>query len=145
MTTINNDWITPVDTTNTQVLRNGVTVKRAFAGLNAQVGEPNETGQSVVNVCTVSYWYREYYPNGEVIKTELKTYTLQDLAETFGEDENGLWKQEALPVLSGFIAQLGYAGIINPSRDTLSNADTLPLDAEKDYPHKRDNRPKNYL
>lgn len=144
MTTINNDWIIPVNNDNEQVLRNGVVVKRAFGGLNAQVGAPNETGQSPVNICTVSYWYQEYYPTGQVIKTELKTYTLQDLAETEGEDENGAWKQEALAVLTGFVQTLGYPGIINPARDTLSNAVVLPLDAERDYPLRRDTREKIY-
>lgn len=140
MTEISNDWVIPVDKDNNQVLRNGVTVKRKFAGLDTTIDINN-----VVDGCTVKYWEREYYPNGEVIKTELKTYTLQDLAETTGTDETGDWVQDALPVLQGFIYNLGYPGIINPARETLGNAFILPLTIANNYPLRRDTRPKNYI
>lgn len=139
MTEIINDWIIPLDKDNNQVLRNGVVVKRKFAGLDTTIDINN-----VVDGCTVKYWEQEYYPNGEVIKTELKTYTLQDLAETTGTDETGDWKQEALAVLTGFIMQLGYGGIINPSRETLANAEILSMTAEPNYPLRRDTREKVY-
>lgn len=139
MTEISNDWIIPVDKDNNQVLRNGVTVKRKFAGLDTVIDINNN-----VEYCIVKYWEREYYPNGVVVKTELKTYTLQDLAETTGTDETGNWKQDALPVLTGFIMQLGYPGIINPARETLANAEILSLEVEKNYPLRRDTREKIY-
>jgi hypothetical protein len=143
-TTITNPWITPKDLNDTPALRNGVTVLRAFAGLNTNIGLPNVDGNSNVLNCTVSYHERELYPNGEVIKDELKTYTLQDLQETTGSDEQGNWRQEALAVLTGFIMQLGYNGIINPARDTLSNSIVLPLNVPNGYALRDKTRAKIY-
>lgn len=140
MATVENEWIEPVDLESNIVLRNGVSVKRKFAGLDTII-DVNDN----VEYCIVKYWEREYYPNGEVIKTELKQYILQDLAETTGTDETGDWVQDALPVLQGFIYNLGYPGIINPARDTLSNAFVLPLTVPNNYPLRRDTRTKNYI
>ncbi len=127
MTTINNDWIT------LEVLHKGVTVQRKFAGLDTFINEDNE-----VTKCDVKYWQRELYPNGDVIKCELKHYSLQDLAETINDFEG--WRQEPLAVLTGFINNLGYPGIINPARDTLMNHLILKADAENGYPLRRDTR-----
>jgi hypothetical protein len=137
MTQIINDWITPISIDGTPVLRNGVEVKRKFAGLDTLVDINNE-----VQYCIVKYWEREYYPNGEVIKTELKNYTLKDLAYTEVKINNILYYMDALPVLSGFIQQLGYPDIIGPSRETLENAEILPLNIENGYPLRRDTREK---
>lgn len=149
MATVNNEWKIPLDNNNNEVLRNGVRVRRAFGGFNAGVDRPDLNNKSFVNNCTVSYWYRELYPNDEVIKDELKTYTLQDLAETTGVDvdENQVehaWRQEALAVLTGFIMLFGQSAIVDSSLDTLGNAVTLPLDAEPNYPHKSGSRIKIY-
>lgn len=129
MATINNNWITLSEQ------RNGVTVQRKFGGLDTQIDLENN-----VNYCTVLYWERELYPNNEVIKTELKSYKLEDLAETINDEEE--WRMEARAVLTGFINSLGYPGIINPARTTLESVSTLPVTAEKGYPLHRDTRTK---
>lgn len=132
MTTINNEWITLTE------LRNGVTVQRKFAGLDTEISETDE-----VLFCKVKYHERELYPNGNVIKSELKWYTLQDLPETINDAEG--WKQEPLAVLTGFINSLGYNGIINPARETLENILILSLNAANNYPLRRDTREKIIL
>jgi hypothetical protein len=132
MTTINNEWITLTE------LRNGVTVQRKFAGLDTEISETDE-----VLFCKVKYHERELYPNGNVIKSELKWYTLQDLPETINDVEG--WKQEPLAVLTGFINSLGYTGIINPARETLENILILSLNAANNYPLRRDTREKIIL
>jgi hypothetical protein len=129
MTTINNEWITLTEQ------RNGVTVQRKFAGLETEISETNE-----VLFCKVKYHERELYPNGNVIKSELKWYCLQDLPETINDIEG--WKQEPLAVLLGFINALGYNGIINPARETLENTSILALNVENGYPLRRDTREK---
>jgi hypothetical protein len=136
-TKINNAWLTMSEQ------RNEVDVQRAFAGLNVRVQEPDEDTKSIVDLCLISYWERELYPNGEQIKVQMKSYSLQDLSETI-DDENG-WKQEALLVLTGFVKSLGYNGIINPTRSTLSNIEILPLNAEDNYPLHRDTRVKTNI
>ena len=83
------------------------------------------------------------YPNGEVIKTEEKCYSLEDLPEFINNEDN--WKMDSLPILTGFIDTLGYTGIINPARETLENYEILPVDAENIYPLKRDTRNKIIL
>lgn len=126
MTTINNDWITLSE------LRNGVQVQRKFAGLDTKISLEDN-----VEKCFVKYWERELYPNDEVIKTEEKYYSLEDLAsQDVGET------QEMLPltVLSNFINNLGYPSIINPARETLNNIKILPIYIENGYPLKRDTR-----
>lgn len=126
MTTINNDWIT------LSVLRNGVRVQRKFAGLDTKISTDNE-----VEKCLVKYWERELYPNDEVIKTEEKYYKLEDLAaQDVGETQQML----PLAVLSGFVNNLGYPGIINPARETLENVLILPVNVENGYPLRRDTR-----
>jgi len=127
-TTINNTWITLSEQ------RNGVQVQRKFAGLDTKISLEDN-----VEKCFVKYWERELYPNGEVIKTEEKYYKLEDLAsQDVGET------QEMLPlaVLSGFINNLGYPGIINPARETLENVVILPVTVENGYPLRRDTREK---
>jgi len=128
MTQINNNWIMLSE------LRNGVQVQRKFAGLDTKISIDDS-----VERCFVKYWERELYPNGEVIKTEEKYYKLEDLAsQDVGET------QEMLPlaVLSGFINNLGYPGIINPARETLENVVILPVTVENGYPLRRDTREK---
>lgn len=136
-TLVNNGWIT----LNTQ--RNQVTVQRAFAGIHPMVSEPNSEGKSTVLQCIVYYHERELYPNGNVIKSELKNYILFDLDYTEGVDENSQpYKQEALAVLTGFVNALGYNGIINPARETLENTTILPVTVDNGYPLHRDTRQK---
>lgn len=134
-TNVNNGWITLSEQ------RNEVTVQRAFAGLHTMVGEPIE-GLSEVKQCVVYYHERELYPNGEVIKTELKNYTLSDLDYTEEEINSILYYMDELKVLTGFVNQLGYNGIINPARETLENVGILPLTIENGYPLRRDTRVK---
>lgn len=129
MTKINNEWIT----LNEQY--KGVTVQRKFAGLATDIDEEDN-----VKYCHVKYWQRELYPNGDVIRTELKYYSLEDLAETVNDVEG--WRQDALAVLTGFIMQLGYPGIINPARETLENSEILPIGIYNGYPLRRDTREK---
>lgn len=126
MAKVNNDWIT------LSVLRNGVQVQRKFAGLDTKISTDDE-----IEKCLVKYWERELYPNGEVIKTEEKYYKLEDLAaQDVGETQQML----PLAVLSGFVNNLGYPGIINPARETLENIIILPLNVENGYPLRRDTR-----
>lgn len=126
MTTINNDWITLSE------LRNGVQVQRKFAGLDTKISLENN-----VERCFVKYYERELYPNGEVIKTEEKYYSLENLAL---QDVGDTQYMAELPVLSGFINNLGYPGIINPARETLENVVILPVTVENGYPLRRDTR-----
>jgi len=125
MTKISNEWITLTEQ------RNGVTVERKFAGLDTRILQDDS-----VSHCLVYYWERELYPNGESIKTELKNYSLEDLAYT--EVEGG--HMEPLAVLSGFIQALGQPNIVNPARETLENTSILPLNVENGYPLRRDTR-----
>lgn len=127
MTTINNNWIT------LSQLRNGVQVQRKFAGLDTKISIDDN-----VEKCFVKYWERELYPNGEIIKTEEKFYSLEDLQYT--ECENDTMYMEPLAVLTGFINNLGYPGIINPARETLENVLILPVNVENGYPLRRDTR-----
>ena len=125
--TINNEWITLTEK------RNGVDVLRKFAGLHTDINIYNE-----VVGCTVNYWERELYPNGEILKTELKSYTLENLAKTDIDDTHYMAE---LAVLNSFINTLGYNGIINPSRQTLNSLLQLPLDAPNAYPLHLNTRP----
>jgi len=126
MTTINNNWITLSE------LRNGVTVQRKFAGLDTKISLEDN-----VERCFIKYYERELYPNGEVIKTVEKYYSLEDLAsQDVGENQ----EMAPLAVLSGFINNLGYPGIINPARETLENVLILPVNVENGYPLRRDTR-----
>ena len=127
--TINNAWITLSEQ------RNGIDVQRKFAGLNTYIDQ-----EDTVNYCNIYYWERELYPNGEVIKTEYKSYSLKNLPENINEVDG--WKQNELAVLEGFINTLGYDGIINPARLTLANIGLLSLTAEEGYPLHRDTRVK---
>lgn len=126
ITTINNNWITLSE------LRNGVQVQRKFAGLDTKISLEDN-----VERCFVKYWERELYPNGEVIKTEEKYYKLEDLAS---QDVSETSEMASLAVLTGFINNLGYPGIINPARETLENTEILPLNVEYGYPLRRDTR-----
>ena len=131
-TQISNNWIV-LDTQ-----RNGVDIQRKFAGLETYINEFDE-----VEYCRVKYWEREMYPNGDVIKTELKWYSLEDLPYTEVDVEGILKYMDELPVLSGFIAQLGSPGIISPARETLANTVILPVTTTNGYPLRRDTRVKN--
>lgn len=127
ITTIENEWITLAEK------RNEVTVQRKFAGLKTSINQDN-----IVDYCVVEYWERELYPNNNVIKTELKTYRLEDLAR---QDVGETHYMAPLSVLTGFIQSLGKPYIIDPCRDTLINTVILPLNSENDYPLRRDTRP----
>lgn len=129
-TFINNEWITLTEQ------RNGVNVQRKFAGLDTFINDNNE-----VLFCRIKYWERELYPNGSVIKTELKFYSLEDLEYTEIEIDGILKYMDPLPVLSGFINQLGTPYIIEPARDTIENTVILPLTSVNGYPLRRDTRP----
>lgn len=132
ITEINNSWITLTEQFK------GVDVQRAFGGLHAMVGEPSND-KSVVTGCRVFYWERELYPNGDVIKTSLKSYTLTDLAETVNDAEG--WKMEAKLVLTGFVQSLGDPYIIGPARITLADAEVLMLGAPEGYELHKETRP----
>lgn len=144
MTKITNPWIIPKDLNGKQTLRNGVTVLRTYGGINAVISVPDENGESEVTDCTISFHERELYPNGKEIKTELRTYTLIDLTETNDQDENGIFKQQALTVLTGFLDSMGYKYIIDPARETLSDSNVLPLESPNGYPLHKDTREKVY-
>lgn len=130
--TVNNPWIT------LQEKRNGVDVQRKYAGHMNRINHADNS----VQFCIVEYWERELYPNGLPIKTELKTYRLENLSYTEVEENGQLYYMEALPVLDGFIAQLGQPFIVDAARETLMNHITLPLNAEPNYPLRRDTREK---
>jgi hypothetical protein len=141
MTTINNEWITLMHTVDEQLVehkRNGVVVQRKFGGLDTRISEDDNS----VMYCKVFYWERELYPNGNTIKSELKHYTLTDLPLTEVLENGNLYEMLALPVLTGFVNNLGYPGIINPARETLENTAVLPIDAPEGYPLRRDTREK---
>ena len=133
-TKINNNWIT------LDKLYKGITIQRKFAGIDTYVNEFDD-----VEYCKIKYHQRELYPNGDVIKTELKYYTLEDLPYTELEIENVLYKMDPLLVLSGFIAQLGMPAIINPSRTTITNSVILPIDSNNGYALHRDTRTKTQI
>jgi hypothetical protein len=133
MTIINNEWITLTEEVDGQVVpilykgSREIIVQRKFAGLNTEIAEDDNS----VIFCYIGYYQRELYPNGDVLRSEKKWYSLQDLTETINDVEG--WKQEALAVLTGFINNLGYPGIINPARDTLMNHVILPVDSANGY------------
>lgn len=123
ITTINNDWITVSEQ------RNGVDVQRKFAGLDTFINEQDE-----VVYCNIKYWERELYPNGEVIKTELKYYSLEDLAYTNITVDGYLYAMEPRDVLTTYIETVGGPYIIGPSRATLANMTVLPITVPNGYP-----------
>ena len=125
-----NDWIRLTET------RKGAPVERKYAGINTLCDMDNK----VLN-CTISYWEREVYPNGEMSKSFLKTYSLQDLEKVEFKQDEVLKYRDQLLVLTGFINNLGQPAIVNPVRDTLDNTDILPLEHEENYPLRRDTRP----
>lgn len=126
-TTINNEWIRLISTNN------GLSVERKFGGLDTEINLNNE-----VTKCNVKYWERELYPNGQVNKCELKFYQLVDLDVKINELE--LYQMAERLVLTGFINNLGYSGIINPARMTLTDELVLPLGKENGYELHRDTR-----
>lgn len=130
MATIVNGWKTLAE------LKNGVTVKRKFGGFHTEIDEDDN-----VLFVHVKYWYREFYPNGEIIKSYKRYYALEDLAATVTEE----WRQEPLAVLSGFIAQLGQPFIVDAALETLESVETLPIDHEDGYPLRKDTREKIML
>lgn len=136
-TTINNAWGTLINKKNGTTPDNGITVQRASAGLNTRWGAPNNDGKSIVEICDISYYQRELYPNGDVIKTELKVYKLEDLAsQDVGEAKEML----PLAVLSGFVANLGQPLIVDKILLTLMNDAVLAIDSPQNYPLHRDTR-----
>lgn len=129
-----NDW----NTLSEQ--RNGVTVQRKFAGMHTEIDIENN-----VKFCIIYYYERELYPNGTPIKTERKSYTLNNLSEFISTDDNGTYKLDATDTLDYWITNLGQAGIIDPVNGTIINLELLPLDIEDNYPLKRDTRTKTYI
>jgi hypothetical protein len=147
----NNGWITVNET------RKGATVKRKYAGLET-LCDIND----VVMYCRVKYWEVELYPNGEISKEFLRTYTLIDLErqeweEITGQENVGTEEEPVMQdikvtkfmnqklVLSGFIQALGNNYIVAPTRETLENIGILPLEHEELYPLHRDTRAINIL
>lgn len=131
ITTISNNWITIA----TQ--RNGVDVQRKFAGLDTFINEQDE-----VQYCHVKYWERELYPNGEVIKTELKYYSLEDLAYTETTINEVVYGMQPKAVLTGFVQTLGNPYIIGPARQTLADMNIFPPTVPNGYQLHLDTRPK---
>lgn len=147
----NNGWITVNQT------RKGATVQRKYAGIETICDI-----HDVVMYCRVKYWEVELYPNGEISKEFLRTYTLTDLErrewqEIVGQENIGTPEEPIMQdvkvtkfmnerfVLSGFVQSLGNAYIIAPTRETLENIAILPLEHEELYPLHRDTRPINTL
>jgi len=129
-----NNWITLPEQ------RNGVDVQRKFAGLNTEIDEDNN-----VLYCKISYFERELYPNGSVIKTNKQTYLLKNLNEEFLRDENDVpYKLSATTSLDYYIENVGQVSILNPVNDILGNLSILPINVESDYPIHRDTRTKEY-
>lgn len=129
-TTINNAWGTLSKKKNGTTENDGVTIQRASAGLNTRWSAPNNEDKSIVEICSISYYQRELYPNGDVIKTELKTYVLEDLASLdVGENKEML----PLAVLSGFVANLGQPLIVDKILLTLMDDVILFIDAPSGY------------
>ena len=146
-TIIVNEWIVLSET------RKGATIQRKYAGLDTLTDDSNK-----VLYTTIKYWERELYPNGEPIKTVLKSYTLSDLerkewidtAAVLDSENNVITPaivkyQNQLLVLSGFVASLGNPYIIAPARATIADLSKLPLDHEEGYPLHRDTRTINTL
>lgn len=134
---VSNNWLTLAEKKKGTTAENGVTVQRASAGLETRWSEPDSNGQSSVELCSISYYQRELYPNGDVVKIERKIYRLEDLAsQDVGETD----EMKALAVLSGFIAQLGQPLIVDKILMTLMNSAILAIDAENNYPLHRDTR-----
>ena len=141
-TVLTNDWITLSET------RKGATVKRKFAGLDTLCNVEN-----VMQYCKVKYWEAEFYPNGEISKQFLRSYSLTDLeriewTENIGTEEtpNIVIKfRNELKVLSSFIASLGNPYIVSPTRNTIQTLSILPLEHEEGYPLHRDTRTINTL
>lgn len=140
-TILANDWISLNET------RKGATVQRKYAGLDTLCDENNK-----VLYCIVKYWERELYPNGEPIKTVLRSYTLTDLERQEWIDtpavmdgENVVtpavvkYRDERL-VLTDFVNALGNRYIIVPARQTIQTLSVLPLEHEEGYPLHRDTR-----
>jgi len=134
-TKITNGWITLTEQ------RNGITVQRAFAGLDTRSTPPDENGDSSVQYCMLYFHERELYPNNVPIKTELKSYQLLDLDYTEVMIENVLMSMEPMAVLTTFVNSMGYEKIIEPSRLTLADTSILTLTSENAYPLHRDTRP----
>lgn len=142
-----NDWI------NLNETRKGAKIQRKYAGLDT-LCDPNDK----VLYCAIKYWERELYPNGESIKTVLRSYTLTDLErqewidtpEVLDEQgtviEPAIIKfRDELKLLSEFVKNIGNDYIISPARKTIENLKELPLEHEEAYPLHRDTRKINIL
>lgn len=127
---IENEWV---------ILPNkyeGLNVRRKFAGLNATVDIDNN-----INKILISYYQQLYTDTDYVVKTELKTYTLNNLTESSIDG----YLYEATNSLEYFYNDIGKNAIINPVNDTLNNAIILPVDIEDYYPLHRDTRNKTII
>jgi len=134
---VNNAWITLDEKKKGTTPENGITVQRASKSLNAVWGKPDANGKSIVTSCLLSYYERELYPNGDVIKESEKNYVLENLArQDVGETKEML----PLAVLDGFIAALGQAQIVDKINATLADTSKLPIDVENNYQLHRDTR-----
>jgi hypothetical protein len=129
-----NNWITLAEQ------KNGINIQRKFAGLHTEVDEENN-----VLFCRINYFERELYPNGLIMKTTKKTYSLENLSEEFYNDENGVpYKLSATTSLNYYIENVGQPSIINPVNEILQNTTLLPAIVEDNYPLNRDTRTREY-
>jgi hypothetical protein len=148
-TTLVNDWITLPDPHTI----NGAPVQVKYAGLDTLCDENN-----VVLYTYCKYWQRELYPNGQPIRTYLRSYKLEDLERKEWEDTPAVYDEAGVLVtpavikymnerlvLTGFVNTLGNPYIIAPLRATIADKTILPLNHEEAYPLHRDTRTINTL
>ena len=124
---VTNEWVV-LETTY-----EGLNVRRKFAGINANVDIEDN-----IDFIEISY-YQQFYTNTNfVVKTELKTYTLNNLTECIEDN----FQYEATSTLEYFYNNIGKNAIIKPVNDTLLNETILPVNIENNYPLHRDTRNK---
>ena len=114
----------------------GLNVKRKFAGINANVDIDNN-----INTIIISYYQQLVTDTDYVVKTEIKTYTLNNLSES----TNDGYLYEATFTLEYFYNAIGKNAIIGPVNETLLNDNILPISVENGYPLHRDTRNKTVI
>lgn len=127
---IENEWV---------ILPNkyeGLNVRRKFAGINANVDIDNN-----INNIIITYYQQLYTDRDYVVKTEYKTYTINNLDEAVIDG----YSYEATMALEYFYNTIGKNAIIKPVNDTLLNNIILPVNVEDYYPLHRDTRNKTVI
>ena len=114
----------------------GLNVKRKFAGINANVDIDNN-----INTIIISYYQQLVTDTDYVVKTEIKTYTLNNLSESINDG----YSYEATNTLEYFYNAIGKNAIIGQVNETLLNDTILPISVENGYPLHRDTRNKTVI